>query len=94
MTEISSAKRHVYRLPLEHKEFEVVVTADDCLELYVDDCLRKSCAPVVSSDQLYVWTNIELLWEEHKYVEARFSILTRQLKVTVNRETVLETNCD
>ena len=86
-------KRHAFRLPVEHKEFDVVVTQDECLELYLDGCLRKSCSPSVDSDLLYVWTNIELFWEEHKYVEARYSLATKHLNVTVNRESVLNANC-
>lgn len=86
-------KHHAFRLPVEHKDFDVVVTQDQRLELYVDGCLRKSCSPSEYTDLLYVWTNIELLWEEHKYIEARYSIATKHLHVTVNRESVLNAKC-
>lgn len=77
-----------YRVELEHKFFVVIVRANDDLELYVDNCLRKRC---FSADDtvLYAWTNIELHWEEHRFVEARFDRSTRQLRVTVNRKCVL-----
>lgn len=93
MVDTSLTKRHAFRLPVEHKDFDVVVTQDQCLELYVDGCLRKRCSPIEETDLLYVWTNIELLWEEHKYIEARYSIDTKLLHVTVNRESVLNAKC-
>lgn len=71
---------------LEHKQFVIRVDEANVLELYVDNCLRKrdgSENPVG-----YVWTNIELNWEEHRYVEARLTRESRALHVTVNRETV------
>ncbi len=78
-----------YRVELEHKFFVVVVQANDDLELYVDNCLRKRCSSAGTS-VLYVWTNIELHWEEHRFVEARLDRSTRRLRVTVNRRPVLE----
>lgn len=71
---------------LEHKQFVIRVDESNALELYVDNCLRKrdnSEKPVA-----YVWTNIELNWEEHRYVEARLTRKSRALHVTVNREPV------
>ena len=73
---------------LEHKQFVIRVDESNALELYVDNCLRKrddSFDPVG-----YVWTNIELNWEEHRYVEARLTRTSRTLHVTVNRETVFK----
>ena len=73
---------------LEHKQFVIRVDESDALELYVDNCLRKRDD---SSDSVgYVWTNIELNWEEHRYVEARLTRTSRTLHVTVNRETVFK----
>lgn len=76
----------VLAFDLEHKQFVIHVDESNALELYVDNCLRKrddSLDPVG-----YVWTNIELNWEEHRYVEARLTRESRALHVTVNRETV------
>lgn len=73
---------------LEHKQFVLSVNRRGVLDLYVDNCLRKRDAS--DSPVAYVWTNIELNWEEHRYVEARFNRDSRQLKVTVNRETVYD----
>ena len=71
---------------LEHKQFEIKIAPHESLELYVDGCLRKRDA--TKKPVLYVWTNIELLWEEHKYVEARYNRTTEELTVTVNRNRV------
>ena len=78
-----------YRIPHRHKAVEVVITEDDALELYLDGCLRKRRAPG-AGDLLYVWTNVELLWEEHHYIEARYFRGAGQLKVTVNGEPLFE----
>lgn len=75
-------------LPLEHKTFILVVRENDDLELYVDNCLRKRDS-AGGSRVVYVWTNVEMHWEEHRFVEARFDRRSRQLHVTVNREEVL-----
>ena len=80
-----------FTLDLEHKQYTVVVTDDDALELYVDGCWRKRRDPS-NKEPSYVWTNVELNWEEHRYVEVRFYRKLRDLKVTVNREPVFETN--
>lgn len=75
-------------LPLGHKSFCLVLKENDDLELYVDNCLRKRDT-ADGSTILYVWTNVELHWEEHRFVEARFDRHERNLRVTVNREEVL-----
>ena len=76
-----------FEFPLGHKKFEVVITNDNGLELWLDGCLRKRREPS-SREPLYVWTNVELLWEEHRYVEARFFPSSGMLEVTVNGELV------
>ena len=78
-----------FDLDLAHKKFQIAITDDDALELWVDGCLRKRRDPS-ERDPLYVWTNIELHWEEHRYVEARYFRKTGQLQVTVNGDAVLQ----
>ena len=78
-----------FEFPLGHKKFEVVITNDNGLELWLDGCLRKRREPS-RREPLYVWTNVELLWEEHRYVEARFFPSSGRLEVTVNGELVGE----
>lgn len=82
----------VMTFDLDHKQFVVRVDESNALELYVDNCLRKRDG---SNDPVgYVWTNIELNWEEHRYVEARLTRESRSLHVTVNRETVFSKSLD
>jgi len=80
------------RIPFEHRKrpFEVRVETDGALELYLDRCLRKRCEWTGTEPQ-YVWTNVELEWEEHHYVEARYWASERRLEVTVNGAPLLET---
>ena len=78
-----------FEFPLGHKKFEVVIANDNGLELWLDGCLRQRREPS-HREPLYVWTNVELLWEEHRYVEARFFPSSGTLEVTVNGELVGE----
>ncbi len=71
-----------------HKEFELKLTAEGALELYLDNCLRKRRE--AGPEPQYVWTNVELEWEEHHYIEARFWPSNGLLKVTVNGTPLLE----
>ena len=78
-----------FDIPHRHKSFALVVTDDGALELWLDGCLRKRRA-ASGRDPLYVWTNIELDWEEHHYVEARYYQHRTELKVTINGAPILE----
>ena len=66
-----------------------MIADDGGLELWLDACLRKRCEPS-EREPLYVWTNIELDWEDHNYVEARYYSLRGELNVTVNGAPILE----
>ena len=68
-----------------NKNFSIKLPDDGALELYVDGCLRKSRA-LGKREPQYVWTNIELEWEEHQYIEARYWSGSGQLEVSVNGE--------
>ncbi|MCZ6643755.1 MAG: hypothetical protein O7F71_19445 [Gammaproteobacteria bacterium] len=72
-----------------NKNFSIKFPDDGTLELYVDGCLRKSRSPGKREPQ-YVWTNVELLWEEHVYIEARYWSASGRLEVTVNGEILFE----
>lgn len=80
-----------YRIPHWHRAVEIVIAEDDALELYLDGCLRKRREPG-PPDPLYVWTNVELDWEEHHYIEARYFSSAGELNVTVNGEPLFEAN--
>ena len=91
MTEPISERAVIAEYPFQHrhKRFTVVVTDDGALELYLDGCLRKRRDRTDREPQ-YVWTNVELEWEEHHYVEVRYWAGQRRLAITVNGETVKE----
>ena len=72
-----------------HKTFELRITDDGALELYLDGCLRKRRERGDKEPQ-YVWTNVELEWEEHHYIEARYWAGSGRLNVTVNGAPLLE----
>ena len=71
-----------------HKTFELRLTSDGAIELYLDNCLRKRRDAGVEPQ--YVWTNVELEWEEHHYIEVRYWSGTKQLKVTVNGASLID----
>ena len=78
-----------FEIAHRHRRFAVVVAEDGGLELWLDGCLRKRREPS-SRTPLYVWTNIELDWEEHAYVEARYYPERGLLQATVNGAPILE----
>ena len=80
---------HRFDIPHRHRTFAIVVADDGGLELWLDGCLRKRRDPS-EREPLYVWTNIELDWEDHHYVEARYFQARRELSVTINGERILE----
>ena len=79
---------HRFDIPYRHRTFAIVVADDGGLELWLDGCLRKRRDPS-KREPLYVWTNIELDWEDHHYVEARYFQRRGELSVTVNGERIL-----
>ena len=81
--------RRRFDIAHRHKTFAVVITDDDALELWLDGCLRKRREPS-PRDPLYVWTNVELDWEEHHYIEARYFRDAGTLNVTINGAPILE----
>ena len=72
-----------------HKSYYLRITDKGTLELYVDDCLRKDRPPTGREPQ-YVWTNVELEWEEHHYIEARYWASNGRLQVTINGDPVFD----
>ena len=80
---------HRFDIPHRHRTFSILVADDGALELWLDGCLRKRRDPS-EREPLYVWTNIELDWEDHHYVEARYFQAHRKLNVRVNGERILE----
>ena len=74
-----------------HKGFEITLSEDGALELYLDGCLRKKRERGTKEPQ-YVWTNVELEWEEHHYIEARYWASIDDLQITVNGTPLLKSS--
>ena len=72
-----------------HKDFEIALSDEGTLELYLDGCLRKKRERGAKEPQ-YVWTNGELEWEEHHYIEARYWASVDDLQITVNGAPLLK----
>ena len=72
-----------------HKTFEIRLGDDAALELWLDGCVRKR-RELGAREPQYVWTNVELEWEEHHYIEARYWAQTRRLRVTVNGDVLFD----
>ena len=72
-----------------HKDFEIALSDEGTLELYLDGCLRKKRERGAKEPQ-YVWTNVELEWEEHHYIEARYWASVDDLQITVNGAPLLK----
>lgn len=70
-----------------HKTYHLFIRSSGALELHMDRCLRKRREAQASEPQ-YVWTNVELEWEEHHYIEARYFKSRDELIITVNRDEV------
>jgi hypothetical protein len=68
-----------FSLNLAGHPVQVIGEADDHLALYVDGCLRKRR----QGTPCYLWTNVELPFEEHYLVEVRRRA-DAPLAVTVN----------
>lgn len=78
---------HRFEFAHRHRAFTVALGDDGALELWLDGCLRKRRAAGGRQPQ-YVWTDIELDWEEHHLVEARYRRETGELIVAINTEPV------
>ena len=80
---------HTIPFKHRHKDLEIRIDDDGALELYLDGCLRKRREPGERQPR-YVWTNVELEWEEHHYIEARYWASTGRLRVTINGDPVFD----
>jgi len=78
-----------YQLDYRNRPVEVEIADDEELVLRLDNIERKrrhregvSC--------VYVWTNVELHWEEHHFIEARWWPDTGRMHLTVNGATLID----
>ena len=83
--------RHDIALTFHGWRVNFVIGPGNSVGLFVNECLRKerTAAP---GDVVYVWTNLELAWEEHRWLEARLvwpdaAAGGARLHATINGET-------
>ena len=80
------------RFELTYRERPVVVEVVDGRELVLRlDGVERKRRDRAGVDCVYVWTNVELHWEEHHFIEARWWPASGRVHVTVNGKTLLET---
>lgn len=72
-----------FRFEYRNRPFEVRVGSDLAVELYLDGVVRKRRLPSGKAP-MYLWTNVELQWEEHHFVEVRYWPDNGRLLITVN----------
>ena len=65
------------------REFAVHQTAEGELALMLGKVVRKQCPPSDREPQ-YLWTNVELEWEEHHYIEVYYWPGSSRLRITAN----------
>ena len=84
---MSATRRHqlLYR---EHA-LEIAIEDERELVLRLDGVVRKRRARD-GADCVYVWTNVELHWEEHHFIEARWWPDSDRLLLTANGVPLLE----
>ena len=66
-----TAARVLARFPLGQHSVEVTAESDGTLTLWLDGCVRKSRPS--GARGTYLWTNVELPFEDHHLVEVRRS---------------------
>ncbi len=78
-----------FQLNYRNRPVELEIVGNSELVLRLDGIVRKrrhregvSC--------VYVWTNIELHWEEHHFIEARWWPESERIHLTVNGSTLLD----
>ncbi len=75
--------RSLVRFPLGQHTVELTEDADGGLALWLDGCLRKRRHPGTDGT-VYLWTNVELPFEDHHLVEVRRAGEPLILEVRVN----------
>jgi len=77
-----------HRFDYRDHRFEFTIDGDE-LTLWLDGVARKR-RKRGSDECVYVWTNVELHWEEHHYIEGRWWPASGRLLVTANRQTIYD----
>lgn len=77
----------VHRFEYRNRPFEVRFGDDCAVELCLDGVVRKRRLPSGKAP-MYLWTNVELQWEEHHFVEVRYWPESGRLLITVNGDPI------
>jgi hypothetical protein len=81
----------IARFELTYRDRPVVVEVIDGRELVLRlDGVERKRRDRSDVECVYVWTNVELHWEEHHFIEARWWPASGRVHVTVNGKTLLE----
>jgi hypothetical protein len=79
------------RFELTYRDRPVVVEVVDDRELVLRlDGIERKRRDRVGVDCVYVWTNVELHWEEHHFIEARWWPANGRVHITVNGSTLVD----
>ena len=76
-----------YAFTYRSRDFAVRQTEEGELALMLGKVVRKTCPPSDRQPQ-YLWTNVELEWEEHHYIEVRYWVARKRLRITANGRTL------
>jgi hypothetical protein len=82
-----------YHIEYHGRPVDVEIVDDSELLLRLDGVQRKRRSKVGVSC-VYVWTNIELEWEEHHFIEARWWPESGKVVVTANGKPLLQAQHD
>jgi hypothetical protein len=86
---MTASTRHALRY--KDRDVDVEVVDDREFLLRLDGIVRKRRSREGVSC-VYVWTNVELHWEEHHFIEARWWPDTGRIELTVNGTPLLSVN--
>ena len=79
-----------FELDYRNKRIGVAIEHDRELVMCLNGVERKRRTRDGASC-LYVWTNVELEWEEHHFIEARWWPDSGRLRITANGSALLDT---
>jgi len=83
------------RFELTYRDRPVVVEVVDGRELVLRlDGVERKRRERNGVECVYVWTNVELHWEEHHFIEARWWPASGRVQVTVNGKTLMEASIE
>jgi hypothetical protein len=80
------------RIELDYQGHRIRLdVCDDALVLSLDGVVRKRRRHLADIDCVYVWTNVELQWEEHHFIEGRWWPGVGRMRLTSNGALLAET---